>query len=363
MIVYRSHVYRHLRPYICTSNECKTPFKTYATRHEWFEHEAQIHRRQWFCQTCLLTFGDEVAFVKHQRAHHADTFADWQLPALNNLFSRPADRDVLDTCPLCSKPGQLIRRHLAYHMRELALHVLPKGSMRDKLDIEHIPVRTPSIIPSKQNIHEAHQYEERIEQEEMSDHDSQAAEREATQATGVGKGLLVNEARLMSEGREQHPWDLGSKSLQKWEHQQALKSVALERARLAQLEERERKQLDQARLAQLQEQKWTQRVKQLDERKQLEQARLAQLQKQKREKMTKQLEESRHAQVELEQEIKQLVKNRILYGTRLVEVGSQREQLEASRRESAAATAAAAGTVVAATAIARLWLLRLMRAL
>ena len=229
--------------------------------------------------------------------------------------------------------------------------------MRDEFDIEHVPVRTPSIIPSKQNIHEAHQYEERVEQEEMSDHDSQAAEREATQATGEGKGFLVNETRLMSEGREQHPWDLVSKSLQKWEHQQALKSVALERARLAQLEDRERNQLDQARLAQLQEQKWTQRVKQLDERKQLEQARLAQLQKQKRKTMTKQLEESRHAQVELEQEIKQLVKNR------LVEVGSQREQLEASRRESAAAAAAAVGTVVAATAIARPWLQRLMRAL
>ena len=147
-IVNRSHLYGHLRPYICTSNECKTPFKTYATRHEWFEHEAQIHRRQWFCQACLLTFGDEVAFVKHQRAHHADTFADWQLPALNDLFSRPADRDVLDTCPLCSKPGQHIRRHLSYHMRELALHVLPSSGMRDEFDIEHMPARSTSIIPN-----------------------------------------------------------------------------------------------------------------------------------------------------------------------------------------------------------------------
>lgn len=146
-IIYRSHLYRHLRPYICTSNECKTPCKTYATRNEWFEHEAQIHRRQWVCQACLLTFGDEVAFVEHQRAHHADTFADWQLPALNDLFSRPADRDVLDTCPLCSKPGQLIRRHLAYHMRELALHVLPSGIMRGESDIEHNSARTTSIIP------------------------------------------------------------------------------------------------------------------------------------------------------------------------------------------------------------------------
>ena len=152
-IVYRSHVYRHLRPYICTFNECKTPFKTYATRHEWFEHEAQIHRRQWFCQACHLTFGDEGAFVKHQKAHHADTFADGQLSALNNLFSRPADRDVLDTCPLCSKPGQLIRRHLAYHMRELAIHVLPSGSMRDESDIEHMPART---IPVEPNLFDKH---------------------------------------------------------------------------------------------------------------------------------------------------------------------------------------------------------------
>lgn len=144
-IVHRSHVYKHLRPYICTSNECKTPFKTYATRDEWFEHEAQIHRRQWFCQACLLTFRDELAFVEHQRAHHADSFAEWQLPALSDLFSRPADRDVSDTCPLCSKPGQLIRSHLAYHMRELALHVLAESDMRDNPDTESMPA-LPELV-------------------------------------------------------------------------------------------------------------------------------------------------------------------------------------------------------------------------
>ena len=143
----KSHVYRHLRPYICTSNECKTPFKAYATRHEWFEHEAQIHRRQWFCHAWLLMFGDQVAFVKRQRTHRADTFADWQLPALNDLFSRPADRDVLDTCPLCSKPGQLIRRHLAYHMRKLSFHILPKGGMGDD------PIQSMCLL----GIHPSHQ--------------------------------------------------------------------------------------------------------------------------------------------------------------------------------------------------------------
>ena len=146
-VVHRSHLYRHLRPYICTSNECKTPFKTYATRHDWFEHEAQIHRRQWFCQACLLIFGDELAFVEHQRAHHANSFAEWQLPTLTDLCSRPAHKDVSDTCPLCSKPKQLIRSHLAYHMRELALHVLLNSDMRDNSDIERISAQTKSIVP------------------------------------------------------------------------------------------------------------------------------------------------------------------------------------------------------------------------
>ena len=79
----------------------------------------------------------------------------------------------------------------------------------------------------------------------MTDHYSQAAGFEATLATGKGKRFLVNEARLMSEGLEQHPWDPASISLQKRENEQALKGDALERARRAL--ERGHQPLEQAR--------------------------------------------------------------------------------------------------------------------
>lgn len=177
----------------------------------------------------------------------------------------------------------------------------------------------------KRGTYEAQQYDESVEREEMSDHNAQAAEREATQATGKGKGLLMNEARLMSEGLEQHPWDITSESQPKRENSQALRSEALEQER-KQLEEavhaqlqrqqQERKQLeeglhalrpqlqeDREKLQRQQEQERKELVEvfcaQLrEEREQLEQARVAQLQH----REVEQLEEAFYAQLQEERE-------------------------------------------------------------
>ena len=89
----------------------------------------------------------------------------------------------------------------------------------------------------KQDIYDAQQYKEIVKREEMSDRDSQAAECESTQATGKGEGLLVNEARLMSEGLEQHRRDLESSSLHKVGLSQDARSKALEQ--LIEMKQRE----------------------------------------------------------------------------------------------------------------------------
>ena len=80
----------------------------------------------------------------------------------------------------------------------------------------------------KQDIYDAQQYKEIVKREEMSDRDYQAAECESTHATGKGEGLLVNEARLMSEGLEQHRRDLESSSPHKVGLSQDVRSKALE---------------------------------------------------------------------------------------------------------------------------------------
>ena len=100
----------------------------------------------------------------------------------------------------------------------------------------------------EQDIKEAQKYEERVEQEELREHDSQSKERDTTQASGMGKGLLVDEAAMMSEGPKQHPWCPASTPLQKPEYFQALKSEAQEQTYLAQ---KERVYLEKTQLQQV----------------------------------------------------------------------------------------------------------------
>ena len=86
---WNKHVFQDLQPYICTFPTCVTPEKLYPTRHEWVHHSNKAHPRE-----------------------ETKGFA---------------------ACPLCTEPidvGEQYDRHLARHLQELALFVLP-GSEDD----------------------------------------------------------------------------------------------------------------------------------------------------------------------------------------------------------------------------------------
>ncbi|KGO45689.1 Tetratricopeptide-like helical [Penicillium expansum] len=44
---WKRHVFRDLRPYICTFEDCQNGGKLYVSRHDWIYHELQIHRRNY----------------------------------------------------------------------------------------------------------------------------------------------------------------------------------------------------------------------------------------------------------------------------------------------------------------------------
>ncbi|KAI9773017.1 MAG: hypothetical protein M1839_002247 [Geoglossum umbratile] len=127
----RIHVLRDLQPYICTFGNCILPGHMFGTRHEWFDHEARIHRAEWLCNECSAKISTRAGFENHMRLEHRESFADSQLPALVELCVRPMDKRATGTCPLCLKDGQLLRSHLARHLRTLALFVLPRASDED----------------------------------------------------------------------------------------------------------------------------------------------------------------------------------------------------------------------------------------
>ena len=89
---WNKHVFQDLPPYICVAPTCLTPDKLYPTRHEWL--------------------------------HHSDTAH----PAASTDHNAPPSDSVM--CPLCMEDverGKNYDRHLARHLQELALFILPRN--------------------------------------------------------------------------------------------------------------------------------------------------------------------------------------------------------------------------------------------
>ena len=85
------HVFQDLQPYICLAITCNTPDKLFSTRHEWLHHSKTVH------PTDFSPHKEEI------------------VPSF--------------ICPLCREDIQTERqydRHVARHLQELALFILPR---------------------------------------------------------------------------------------------------------------------------------------------------------------------------------------------------------------------------------------------
>lgn len=115
------HVFNDLQPYICTEIICSTPDKLYSTRHEWLHHLRTVHH------------GEEAS--------------------LSTAESR------YQSCALCGKhqdTSERNDRHMARHLQELALFVLPRNDevfptraiiVKDQaLSLALVPVWTRNLV-------------------------------------------------------------------------------------------------------------------------------------------------------------------------------------------------------------------------
>ncbi|KAI5777176.1 hypothetical protein EDC01DRAFT_624436 [Geopyxis carbonaria] len=124
-IAWRQHVFLDLQPYVCTFPTCGDAVKLYGSSREWYEHEVSKHRRQWFCKT-HGGFTNKEEFTTHLNNHHPDQALALELTL--ERCERPRVTNTPDKCPLCGKEysGKKLRSHLAKHMQQIALFVLPK---------------------------------------------------------------------------------------------------------------------------------------------------------------------------------------------------------------------------------------------
>ena len=68
----RRHVFRDLQPYICTFENCAKPDRLFGSRQDWYDHEFQDHRREWFCAICTQACPTPTALEEHVKISHAD---------------------------------------------------------------------------------------------------------------------------------------------------------------------------------------------------------------------------------------------------------------------------------------------------
>ncbi|KAK8127054.1 uncharacterized protein PG998_002813 [Apiospora kogelbergensis] len=137
---WKRHVFRDLRPYVCTVGGCADPDKQYAARYDWKYHEMQVHHRQWDCTVCRETFENRDMFRTHLSSSHSMNLQERRVSTLLDMGERAKDDASLSVCPLCFLAVQQIRLldHVAGHIEEISLFALPRGTTSSDGDEEGI---------------------------------------------------------------------------------------------------------------------------------------------------------------------------------------------------------------------------------
>lgn len=117
----------------------------FESRTSWFNHEMDLHRKQWQCNTTgHLTYSDESAFRRHLAEQHKDWISGSHSQSIINSCEQRRIPECTE-CPFCRVPRQTsdntnsrddigdpkmipaakLKQHLAQHMERLALFTLP----------------------------------------------------------------------------------------------------------------------------------------------------------------------------------------------------------------------------------------------
>ncbi|KAK3952226.1 hypothetical protein QBC32DRAFT_370460 [Pseudoneurospora amorphoporcata] len=144
---WQRHVFADLSSYVCTFDSCPAPL--FETREQWFQHEMEVHRKNWRCDMC-----DEIQYTswnmkRHLTQKHSKIIKAENVEAHTQRLGRPLETIGAEACPLCDYKGTLQRRsgskpsdweltpqafgnHLAKHLEELSLLVLPPTTANER---------------------------------------------------------------------------------------------------------------------------------------------------------------------------------------------------------------------------------------
>lgn len=109
----------------------------FPTRHEWYQHELQAHRRRWQCVLCDnsdVSFLTEERMTSHFEQQHTEVMTHDQTEIVLNACERQMHLFDSSACALCTEwnpPStqeanvKQFFQHLARHQQRIALEALP----------------------------------------------------------------------------------------------------------------------------------------------------------------------------------------------------------------------------------------------
>ena len=123
---------------MCTFNSCSMADNMFERRSQWFNHELQMHRREWCCnEDQHEAFQDKDLFLEHLKHAHSELNLPTALEGIISLFERPLSISSTP-CPFCKNDEtkglsmKNLEKHLAGHMEMLALFALPRSNGSDE---------------------------------------------------------------------------------------------------------------------------------------------------------------------------------------------------------------------------------------
>lgn len=121
-----------VEPFMCTYGGCSQNYRTYSDRKDWEAHENDRHRiaSKWICHDCDEEWNTSQSFKEHLKLQHKDSVADESLDIMAKMCkvvrssTAPRKRCILCGDNMTTVQGEY--DHIASHLLDLALFVLPK---------------------------------------------------------------------------------------------------------------------------------------------------------------------------------------------------------------------------------------------
>lgn len=99
------HIFKDIKPYVCTFTDCSVPDRLYDSRREWYLHETTEHRRDGFlCVLCRDTLNSSKKYERHV-ARHLEELGLFALPRTEMDDAEDDEDNVFDTRASTSADG------------------------------------------------------------------------------------------------------------------------------------------------------------------------------------------------------------------------------------------------------------------